>query len=152
MKTLISESTCIIVKQLRIIKHRLYSPTAFLLSFIAGCHLHTRCMLDVVTEEDTLNKSCTSQECDLTLAPEIYPIGGKLSSGTPQSTWQLLLGGLQARHGSPLIPTRPSFPKCYPACKRCTHIPEHPNGAEAPAGPEEEPLPLPHTEKETVEE
>lgn len=50
-----------------------------------------------------------SQWCDLTLAPDLHPIGVKLNSGMPRLTWQLLPGGEWARHCSLPIPSRSGF-------------------------------------------
>lgn len=64
-------------------------PSAFLLSFVAQAwvvRFHVCWLSYFVQEEGMIRKSCRSHRGDLTLAPDLHPMGVKLNSGTPQLT------------------------------------------------------------------
>lgn len=123
-------------------------PWAFLPSFVAQAwvvRFHVCWLSCLVRDEGMISKSCRSRRCDLTLAPDLHPMGVKLNSGMPRLTWQLLPGGERARQSSPLILARSGFTSLVPfPIQACARIPVAPNSAEAP---EEEP---PQPEDETI--
>lgn len=64
-------------------------PSAILPSFVAQAwvvRFHVCWLSCFVREEGMISKSCRSQRCDLTLAPDLHPMGVKLNSGMPRLT------------------------------------------------------------------